>query len=170
MNRNSYDNINYIPLNLVSHLNAEVFSICKFYRLFEYVNLFLKVAVHDGPLAEPLVGPLVGILLREIFSGGPSITLKIKEEQIIHMMQLVFKKEDCDTPSSTELLMEARCAISLALQELVKVTVATYSYNNTLYCIVRKSCMLTVLLVPTVMCQAQGIYFVSSLHQTLNLT
>ena len=39
------------------------------------------------------------------------------------MMQLVFKKEDCDTPSSAGLLMEARCAISLALQELVKVTI-----------------------------------------------
>ena len=92
------------------------------YRLFENVNLFLKVAVH--------VGSPGGILLKEIFSGGPSISLKIREEQIIHMIQLIFKKNECETSSSPGLGIEARCAVLLALQELVKVHTYVVSYSS----------------------------------------
>ena len=74
------------------------------------MNLFLKAAVY--------VGLPVGLLLREIFSGGPAISLKIKEEQIIHMMHLVFAKEKNET---TRLGIEGKAAMIAALQELVKV-------------------------------------------------
>lgn len=79
-------------------------------RLFEYTGLFLNAAVY--------VGPSVGLLLRELFSGGPSISLKINEEHIQHMMNLVFMQGRSGTLS---LGTEGRAAMMLALQELVKV-------------------------------------------------
>ena len=77
------------------------------------MNLFLKAAVY--------VGSPVGVLLREIFSGGPTISLKIKEEQIIHMMHLVFAKEKSEISTATRLGIEGKAAMIVALQELVKV-------------------------------------------------
>ncbi len=71
------------------------------------MNLFLKAAVY--------VGLPVGILLKEIFSGGPAISLKIKEEQVIQLMHLVFAKE-------TGIGFDGKAAMICALQELVKVT------------------------------------------------
>ena len=70
------------------------------------MNLFLKAAIY--------VGPSVGVLLKEIFSGGPTISLKIKEEQVIQLMHLVFARE-------TGMGLEGKAALICALQELVKV-------------------------------------------------
>ena len=60
--------------------------------------------------------------MREIFSGGPTITLKIKEEQIIQMMHFMFARDE----SRFDVIEEAigiggKLSMILALQELVKV-------------------------------------------------
>ena len=84
-----------------------------FIRLLEYISLFLKAAT--------FIGAPVGTLLQEIFSGGPSISLKVKEEVIVRMMHLVFVKEESDLSSASLLDHEGRAAMVMALQELVQV-------------------------------------------------
>jgi hypothetical protein len=75
--------------------------------------------------ASRYIGSSVGTLLSEIFSGGPTITLKIKEEQIIQMMHFVFARdEDSDTELSERgeaIHIGGKLSMILALQELVKV-------------------------------------------------
>ena len=64
--------------------------------------------------ASRFIGSPVGALLREIFSGGPTITLKIKEEQIVQMMQFVFSQDESSGSGG-------KLSMILALQELIKV-------------------------------------------------
>ena len=66
--------------------------------------------------AYRFIGSPVGVLLREIFSGGPTITLKIKEEQIVQMMHFVFVRE-----TEEAIDIGGKLSMILALQELVKV-------------------------------------------------
>lgn len=49
----------------------------------QHIDTFLKVAHGD-------VGPHVGVLLREIFSGSPSMCIALKESQVEKVMALVF--------------------------------------------------------------------------------
>ena len=85
----------------------------KYFRLLEYISLFLKAAT--------FIGAPVGTLLQEIFSGGPSISLKVKEEVVVRMMHLVFVKEESNLSSASLLDHEGRAAMVMALQELVQV-------------------------------------------------
>ena len=80
----------------------------------QYLGLFLKASRH--------IGSPVGTLLREIFSGGPTITVKVKEEQVIQMMHFVFARDKC-RPDEREGVTDigGRLSMILALQELVKV-------------------------------------------------
>ena len=73
--------------------------------------------------ASRFIGSPVGALLREIFSGGPTITLKIKEEQIVQMMQFVFSQDESSGPGETEeaICIGGKLSMILALQELIKV-------------------------------------------------
>ena len=83
-------------------------------RLLQYIGLFLKASRH--------IGSPVGILLREIFSGGPTITVKVKEEQIIQMMHFVFARDKSRPDKRKEVTdIGGRLSMILALQELVKV-------------------------------------------------
>ncbi len=56
------------------------------FRLIPHLNIFVKSL--SGHLGEH-----VGQLLCEVFSGEPSNTLKVKEEHIIEMMNLIFVYE-----------------------------------------------------------------------------
>ena len=47
------------------------------------MDTFLKVSHGD-------LGPHIGILLREIFSGSPTMCLALKESQVHKLMALVF--------------------------------------------------------------------------------
>ena len=49
------------------------------------MNIFIKAAAGE-------LGPYIGELLREIFNGGPSVTLSVKEEQIWRIICLIFAK------------------------------------------------------------------------------
>ena len=82
-------------------------------RLLQYVSLFLKASGH--------IGSPVGTLLKEIFSGGPMISLKIKEEQVVQMMHLVFARDDRERANATGLRIDGKMTMILALQELAKV-------------------------------------------------
>lgn len=57
-----------------------------FSRLVRHLSSFIKAASGD-------LGPQIGELLREIFAGGPSITLSMKEEDIWKIMRLIFGKK-----------------------------------------------------------------------------
>ena len=83
-------------------------------RLLQYVSLFLKASGH--------IGSPVGTLLKEVFSGGPTISLKIKEEQVVQMMHLVFARDDRERVNATGLRIDGKMTMILALQELAKVT------------------------------------------------
>ena len=82
--------------------------------MLPYTSLFLK--------ASRYIGSPVGTLLKEIFSGGPTVTLKIKEEQIIQMMHFVFAQDECKLDGSEDAVgICGKLSMILALQELVKV-------------------------------------------------
>ena len=51
--------------------------------MIHHLHVFLKASNSE-------LGPYIGDLLREVFSGGPSITLAVKEEHIYSIMNLVF--------------------------------------------------------------------------------
>lgn len=77
------------------------------YRLLQQLDAFIKAI--PGKL-----GPSIGVLLCEIFSGGPSITLSVKEDQIWRMVCKLFakgKEAHCQTNS----------ALMSALTELIQV-------------------------------------------------
>ena len=83
-------------------------------RLLQYTSLFLK--------ASRYIGSPVGTLLREILSGGPTITLKIKEEQIVQMMHFVFARDESRLDKSEEAIrIGGKLSMIMALQELIKV-------------------------------------------------
>lgn len=82
-------------------------------RLLHYVDLFLK--------ASSCIGSPVGTLLKEIFSGGPAIALKIKEEHIVRMMHLVFAQDEGETSNAMKLKLDGKMTLILALQALTKV-------------------------------------------------
>ena len=85
-----------------------------YHRLLQYTSLFLK--------ASRYIGSPVGTLLREIFSGGPTITLKVKEEQIVQMMHFVFARDESRLDGTEEAIdIGGKLSMILALQELVKV-------------------------------------------------
>jgi hypothetical protein len=71
--------------------------------------------------ASRYIGSPVGTLLREIFLGGPTITLKIKEEQIVEMMHFVFSRDESSRLSEREeaIGIGGKLSMILALQELV---------------------------------------------------
>ena len=73
--------------------------------------------------ASRFIGSPVGALLREIFSGGPTITLNIKEEQIVQMMQFVFARDETSRLGEREEAVDisGKLSMILALQELIKV-------------------------------------------------
>ncbi len=64
------------------------------------MDTFIKAA--SGEL-----GPYIGELLREIFAGGPSMTLSVKEDQIWRMMCLVFSKRKQTNTLTNSYLLEA---------------------------------------------------------------
>ena len=70
-------------------------------RLLQQVDLLLKVSCSD-------IGHYIGILLREMYSGGPSITLAVEEEKISRMMNLIFLKgrETSNSSALTDALLE----------------------------------------------------------------
>lgn len=76
-------------------------------RLLQYTDIFLNVMSGD-------LGPSVGILLQEIFRGGPTISLAVKEGQIQKMLQSMLAK-------GKETAAETNSALAEALQELVLV-------------------------------------------------
>lgn len=84
----------------------------QFCRILQYVDLFLRAASAD-------VAPHVARLLREIFSGGPSLSLKIKESQIASIMDKVFLKNTRSGQATISL--EGKAEFVAALQELVTV-------------------------------------------------
>ncbi len=64
------------------------------YRLIPHLHVFIKGC--SGHL-----GHYIGLLLREVLSGGPSVTLKVKEEDIFKMMCVLFTSEK-ETASTTK--------------------------------------------------------------------
>ena len=48
----------------------------------------------------------IGNLLFEIFRGGPSIALSVKEEHITTMMTLLFTEGSCSSPAISNALTE----------------------------------------------------------------
>ena len=53
------------------------------YRILHHLQVFLKASTSK-------LGPFIGDLLYEVFSGGPSVTLAVKEDHIYTIMNLVF--------------------------------------------------------------------------------
>ena len=94
-----------VSLQLYSGYLLCVIHVC---RLLQYTSLFLR--------AFRCIGSPVGTLLKEIFTGGPTITLKVKEEQIVQMLHFVFTQNE-----SSEEPIDGKMSMILALQELVKV-------------------------------------------------
>ena len=72
------------------------------FRLLQHLDLFLNFL--SGKLSS-----YAGELICEIFSGGPLITLKVKKEQVLRMMQLFFANgkeiSDCLVHPLQELLL-----------------------------------------------------------------
>lgn len=58
-----------------------------------------------GALGE--LGPLLGLLFREIFRGGPIITLPVKEEHLWKMIRLIFAKEKTTSTVTNSALLDA---------------------------------------------------------------
>ncbi len=79
----------------------------KLNRLFQLLDDFIKAA--SGEL-----GFQIGELLQEVFSGGPSISLSVKEDQIWRIIRLMFGK-------GKEIYTERNSALLLALNELLMV-------------------------------------------------
>jgi hypothetical protein len=55
------------------------------HRVLRHLDSLIKAAKGE-------LGPYIGELLREIFAGGPQITLSLKEDQIWKLMRLIFAK------------------------------------------------------------------------------
>ena len=71
-----------------------------FFRLLAHLDDFIKAA--SGEL-----GFEIGKLLCVVFSGGPSISLSLKEEQIFKILHTVFVKENEDRTDINAALLDA---------------------------------------------------------------
>ena len=74
-------------------------SFC-FTRLLQHVDVLIKAA--SGEL-----GVLIGELLKEVFSGGPSISLTVKEEQMWRIIKQLFSKGKEAYPLKNSTLLAA---------------------------------------------------------------
>jgi hypothetical protein len=81
-------------------------------RILKHLDDFIKAA--SGEL-----GVQIGELLREVFSGGPSISLSIKEDQIHKILQTVLANGKESYTSTNSALLDA-------LNELLLVRVLLY--------------------------------------------
>ena len=73
-------------------------------RLFEHIDIFLKAC--STKKTGTKICRCMGRLLQSIFNGGPTITLSVKEEHIVIMMNLLFgSRHGCD-PAMMSALME----------------------------------------------------------------
>ena len=70
------------------------------HRLLKHLDAFIKAAA--GELC-----PYIGELLCEIFSGGPSITLSVKTDQIWKLMWLIFTRGKENFSHTNTALMDA---------------------------------------------------------------
>ncbi len=70
------------------------------HRLVQNLDVFIKAA--SGEL-----GFQIGELLREVFSGGPSISLSVKEDQICSILQTTFVNGRDNCTSSNSVLLDA---------------------------------------------------------------
>lgn len=75
--------------------------VIKHCRLLQYLDLFLDACLESQ---EKIDLAIMGKLLEEIFSGGPSVTLQVKEKHIVKMMKLFFSEEP--SPSILQALMK----------------------------------------------------------------
>lgn len=91
---------------------------CILFRLLQYVDLFLSEAVGD-------VAPHVARLLREVFSAGPTSSLRVTECQIKTIMGRIFlRSAEFGNGSITR---EGKAELVRLLQELVTVRSACMS-------------------------------------------
>ena len=84
-------------------------------KLIQHLDVFIKAA--SGEL-----GFQIAKLLREVFSGGPSISLSVKEEQIRRMIRLIFGMRK-------EIYIQRNAALLDALNELMMVSFCPPSNN-----------------------------------------
>ena len=85
-------------------------------RLLSHVNTFLYAANE--------IGASVGLLLREIFHGGPSISLVLRPEMAKKILRLVLAKTKNQQVTKSSLQVETISSLADALQELVVVSIS----------------------------------------------
>lgn len=69
-------------------------------RLLHHLDAFIKATSGD-------LGQNISELLREIFRGGPSITLSLNEDQLWRMMLVMFRREKEADSMNTAALLDA---------------------------------------------------------------
>ena len=73
--------------------------------MLQHLDVFLKACVKGSGQLDLSIG----LLLQETFKGGPSVTLSVKEDHIVTMMNLLLKKGSSSDPAIlcalTEILM-----------------------------------------------------------------
>ena len=70
------------------------------YRLLHHLDSFIRAIPGE-------LGPHFSELLREIFKGGPSITLSVKEDQLWKMVRLIFARGKEESSLTNSALLEA---------------------------------------------------------------
>ena len=76
-------------------------------KLIQHLDVFIKAA--SGEL-----GFQIGELLQEVFSGGPSVSLSVNEDQIWRIIQLMFSR-------GKEIYVDRNAALLEALNEILLV-------------------------------------------------
>ncbi len=83
--------------------------------MIHHLHVFLKASTSE-------LGPYIGDLLREVFSGGPLVTLAVKEEHIYSIMKIVFVNRG-------KTLSHTNVSIINALLELLLVSMYALPHN-----------------------------------------
>lgn len=69
-------------------------------RLLYHLDAFIKAVPGE-------LGPYIGELFCEIFKGGPSITLSLKEDQLWQMINLIFARGNESFTDTHAVLLDA---------------------------------------------------------------
>ena len=89
-------------------------AIIVIHRLLEHLDVFIKAVSGE-------IGFQVAELLQEVFSGGPSISLSVKEEQLWRIIKLMFRK-------GKEFYAQRNAVLLRALNELLMVIECRMTY------------------------------------------
>ena len=81
--------------------------ILPFHRLYDRMNDLLKISVAVEYLAE---------MLTEVFTGGPEICLKVKEEQVQQIFNIIASGEDLrsyEFINTLQAMAKVRCSMCM---------------------------------------------------------